>query len=100
MTTLTKSIFTASLLIPGAAFATVNLGDVLGTTEAAVTASLEAAGYQVLEIETEDGEIEADAELDGALFEFEVADDTGAVVEIEREDEDNADEDDDDDDNT
>lgn len=58
----------AALMIPGAAFAQINEGETLGTSEAAVRAALESQGYAVLEIEVEDDEIEAEVTLDGTAY--------------------------------
>lgn len=98
MTTNTKALILAGLLIPGAAFAQFQTGDVIGTTEADIRAAVEAQGYTVSEIEFEDGEIEVQALLDGLMYEIEVAADTGLVVEIELDDDDCGDDDDEDDD--
>ena len=90
MTYLTKSALLTALIIPGFAFAGVELGQTLGSTEADVRAALTGMGYDVQKIEVEDGEIEADVALDGIAFEIEVAMETGVVVEIELEDQDDA----------
>ena len=88
----------ASLGVVGFASAQLMAGDSVGTTDTAVTSALEAAGYQVLEMEVEADEIEALVSLDGALFEIEVDPATGEILEIEAKDEDGEDEDEDDDD--
>lgn len=93
MTYLTKPAFLAALIVPGFALASVDVGQPVGTTEADVRAALTGMGYEVLEIETEDGEIEAEVTLDGVAYEIEVALDTGLVVEIELEDEDDVEDD-------
>ena len=93
MTYLTKPALLAALIVPAAAFAGLDLGQSLGTTEDEVRAALTGLGYEVVEIEIEDGEIEAEVVLDGAAFEIEVAMDTGQIVEIEAEDDDDADDD-------
>ena len=91
MTSTSKSLLLAALLVPGAALAQIGVGDVLGTSEADVRAALEAQGYTVMEVEIEDGEIEVEAMVDGQEVEFEVAADTGAILEVELEDEDDDD---------
>jgi uncharacterized membrane protein YkoI len=83
-----KLVLLAALMIPGAAFAQINVGDTVGSTEAAVRSALEASGYAVLEIEVEDDEIEAEVTLDGTAYEIEVSAASGMVLEIEVEDDD------------
>lgn len=83
---LTKTALLAALIVPGFAFAGVDMGQNLGTTESDVRAALTGMGYEVHEIEVEDGEIEAEVTLDGISYEIEVAMDTGLVTEIELED--------------
>lgn len=83
-------------IAPFAVFAQLGVGDQLGTTEEAIRAALQSAGYEVVEIEFEDDEIEADVILDGQAFEIEIASD-GTVSDVEAEEEDE-DEDEDDDD--
>lgn len=89
---------TGALFSPLAAHAEVQVGDVIGTSETAIIAALEAKGYAIEEIETEDDEIEVEVMLNGQEMEIEVALDTGAVTEVETEDDDNDDEKSDDDD--
>ncbi len=91
MTTNTKALLLAGLLIPGAALAQVGAGDALGTSEADIRAAVEAQGYTVSEIEFEDGEIEVEAMLNGQAYEIEIAADTGLVLEVELEDDDDDD---------
>lgn len=91
MTHLTKSALLTALIVPGFALAGADVGQTLGTTEADVHAALTGMGYNVKEIEVEDGEIEADVTLDGVAYEIEVAMDTGIVTEIELEDDDEGD---------
>ena len=79
-----SAIVTASL--PAIALASISEGDTLGTTEADVRAALEAAGYTVMEIEVEDGKIEAEVTREGEAFEVEISARSGAVLEIETED--------------
>ena len=85
-------------LLPLAAFANLAVGNSLGTTEAEVVAALEAEGYEIIEVEVEDGEIEVEYMVDGQLFEVEVDASTGMIAELELEDEDDDDDSDDDDD--
>lgn len=95
------ALFGLMLAMPSAQ-AEVSVGETLGTSEAAIIAALEAKGYTIEEIETEDGEIEVEVMLNGAEMEIEIAADTGAVTEVEMDDEDDSDDDDsdeDDDDN-
>jgi hypothetical protein len=98
MTSLSKTALFASLLIPGAALAQINIGDQLGSSETAIQAALEAQGYTITEIETEDGEIEVEATIGGQSFEFEVSPETGLVLAAHQDDdEDGEDENEDDD---
>ena len=77
----------ATLLIaPAIAFADVSPGDVIGTADQDIRANLEAAGYTVLEVEREDGELEAEVLIDGQEFEIGIAPETGEVIEIEPDD--------------
>lgn len=93
MTSFTKSALLAALLAPAAAFAGLDVGQSLGTTEADVRTALTSMGYEVQEIEIEDGEIEAEVTLDGVAYEVEVAMDTGLVLEIEVDDDGDSDDD-------
>ncbi|WP_299624728.1 PepSY domain-containing protein [uncultured Tateyamaria sp.] len=86
MTYFTKPAILAALIVPAAAFAGLELGQPLGTTDADVRAALTGMGYEVQEIEIEDDEIEAEVTLDGVAYEIEVAMDTGLITEIEHED--------------
>ncbi|MEO0379214.1 MAG: PepSY domain-containing protein [Pseudomonadota bacterium] len=90
MTTFTKPAILAALLIPAAAFAQLDVGQQLGSTESDVRAALSEMGYEVQEIEIDDGEIEAEVVLDGVELEIEIAMDTGLIIEIETEDDDEA----------
>lgn len=62
------------------------MGDQLGTSETAIQAALEAQGFTITEIETEDGEIEVEARSGGQSFEFEVSPETGLVLAAYKED--------------
>ncbi|MDJ0639639.1 MAG: PepSY domain-containing protein [Paracoccaceae bacterium] len=81
-----------ALSIPAAALA-LSVGDTLSTNHDEIRAKLEAEGYKILEIETEDGEIEVEYEQDGQVFEMEIDMTSGVIQEVELDD----DEDDDDD---
>ena len=82
-----KLALLATLLVPSVAMAQVNVGDTLGTSETVIRAALEAQGYSVKEFETEDGEFEIHATLDGTAYEIEVSAETGVIQEIELDDE-------------
>ncbi|WP_120501193.1 PepSY domain-containing protein [Roseovarius sp. EL26] len=91
-----KTLLLAALLLPGAALAQFSVGDDIGTTETEVRAALEAQGYVVseIEIEIEDGNIEADAVKAGQSFEIEVSTETGLVLAFYEDDDDGMDDDD------
>lgn len=74
-------------LAPLAAIAQLNVGNPVGTDEASIRTALETAGYEVVDIEFEDDEIEAEVLLNGEEFEIEIAAD-GTILEVEAEDED------------
>ena len=74
--------------IPALALAASSVGDVVGTSEPEIRATLESQGYTVQEIEFEDDEIEVEVLYDGKPYEIELAADTGTIVEIEAEDDD------------
>ena len=82
--TLTGLIATAPVL----ALANVGLGDKLGTTESDIRTALEAQGYQIEEIEFEDGEIEVELVKDGVETELVLSDTDGVVTAIELEEDD------------
>ena len=92
-----RTFFLTALLVPGMAFANVNVGDSVGISETSIQSALEAQGYAVMAFEVEADEIEVQASKDGQIFEIEVAADTGLVLEVELEDENDDDQDDDDD---
>ena len=99
MKTLTLASSSIALLLgTGAALASFNVGDSLGTTEADIRAALEAKGAVVEEIETEDNLVEAEIVLDGVEMEIAVDLSSGAIAEIETDDDDDGDNEDDDDD--
>lgn len=93
MKTGTLLLSCAIALVGASAYANVVTGDVVGTSEAEVRASLEQSGYSVLSIEIDGNEIEVEASLDGVATEIEVSSDTGAVTEIESGDDDDDDDD-------
>lgn len=97
MINFSKTALLATLLIPSAALAQINLGDQLGTSETAIRAALEAQGYTVSEFEAEDQKFEVDALINGQSFEFEVSQDTGLVLAAYLEDDENGEEEEDDD---
>ncbi|SMO92631.1 PepSY domain-containing protein [Ruegeria faecimaris] len=84
MLTLTGLIATAPVL----AFANVTVGDKLGTTETDIRTTLEAQGYQIEEIEFEDGEIEVELVKDGVETELVLNKTDGVVTAIELEEDD------------
>lgn len=98
MGNLSKTALLATLLIPSAALAQINVGDPLGSSETAIQAALEAQGYTITELETEDGEIEVEATSGGQSFEFEISPETGLVLAASQEDDEDGEEDDDDED--
>ena len=68
------------------ALAAVSEGDYAGKTEDEITKSLEAQGYTVRKIETEDGYLEAYALRDGQRYEIYVDPETGKVAKVKRDD--------------
>ncbi len=81
-----KTTLLAAPILPGFALAQVNPVDSLGTTEAAISASLTAQGYVITGFETE-----GDATLDGIAYEIEISPQDGTVLEVELGDEDDSD---------
>lgn len=71
-----------ALALPFTAFAAVGVGDVLGTNDGDIRASLEAQGYSVEEIEREDGGFEVEATINGEELEIELSD-AGEILAIE-----------------
>lgn len=82
--TLTGLIATAPVL----ALADIGLGDTLGTNASEIRATLEAQGYEIEEIEFEDGEIEVELVKDGVETELVLSEADGVVKAIELEDDD------------
>lgn len=78
----------ALIALPATAIAAVSAGDQLGTTLDAVIAKLNDAGYEIQEIEREDGGLEVEAVLNGTTYEIMIDGETGSVTEIEIEDDD------------
>ena len=80
------ALFLSAALVPGFAIAAVQTGDRLGSSADDIIANLEADGYIVTETETENGRFEAEAMLDGVLYEIEVDLGNGEVIEVELDD--------------
>jgi hypothetical protein len=76
------------LTAPAAALAMPAVGDVLGTTPAAVTAALEAAGCPVAKFEAEHGKVEAKCTetATGKRWEIYIDPATGAVTRLKQDD--------------
>ena len=72
MKVLKPTLVALALLIPSAALAQVTLGQNLGTTEAAIRASLTEAGYTVTDIDFDSDEIEIEAVRNGQKYEIEL----------------------------
>ena len=101
MTNLKKfsAIAAVAILYPTYALAELAVGDVVGTTEAEIRASMEGAGYAVSAVEIEADEVEIEASLNGQEYEIDVSPADGTVAEIEMaEADDDEDEDEDEDD--
>ena len=75
-----------TLTAAAAAFAVVSEGDYAGKTEDEITKSLEAQGYTVRKLETEDGYLEAYALIDGQRYEIYVDPQTGKVAKVKLDD--------------
>lgn len=71
------------MLSPVVASAAVAEGDILGTSEMEIRAALERKGYEVTEIEIEDGVIEAEFIAQGTEMEIEVDSTTGQVLDVD-----------------
>lgn len=77
----------ALVTLPSLAFATLTLGDQLGSDPKTIIQNLEAAGYQDIEVEWEDGVLEAEG-LDSATgeeVEFMIDPSTGEILSTETE---------------
>lgn len=94
----TSAAAATGLVAAGSIAHALAVGDTLGTTEADITAALEAQGYAVEEFETENDGFEVEAVMNGEEMEILVGLDTGAVVEIESDNDSDDDDDDDSDD--
>ena len=99
MTNFKKLAALASVLAlyPTLTLAEVAVGDLLGTTNAEIRASLESAGYSVDEVEIEDGEIEAEAVINGQSVEIDISPENGTILALESDDTEQDDDDDSDD---
>ena len=84
-----------AVVVPSMALAAIKVGDTLGTDEAAIINALEVAGYERIEVEFEDGILEAEGwdPVNAMEMEFEIDSETGLVSAVSVEDEDEADED-------
>ena len=84
-----------AVVVPTMALAAMKIGDTLGTDEAAIINALEVAGYERIEVEFEDGILEAEGwdPVNAMEMEFEIDSETGLVSAVSVEDEDEADED-------
>ena len=59
-------------------------GRSLGTTVAAVATALEAEGYEIVEVDTDDDEFEFDVLWDGTRYEIDIERASGTVKSVER----------------
>jgi hypothetical protein len=77
-----------ALVLPGAAFALPQVGDVLGTDPAVVRPALEAAGCTVDEFEVEEGLVEAKCRevASGKRWEIYIDPQTGVVRKLSADD--------------
>ena len=91
-------IGTAMIALPAIALAGIAMGDMMGKTDAEIAEAMAAKGYEVVDIEREDDEIEVEAVIDGQEVEIALSPETGEVIEIELEDDDDDDGEDDDED--
>ena len=88
-----------AVVVPTMALAAIKVGDTLGTDEAAIINALEVAGYERIEVEFEDGILEAEGwdPVNAMEMEFEIDPATGLVSVVSVEDEDDEDDEADDD---
>ena len=79
-----------AVVVPTMALAAIKVGDTLGTDEAAIINALEVAGYERIEVEFEDGILEAEGwdPVNAMEMEFEIDPATGLVSAVSVEDED------------
>ena len=89
-----------AVVVPTMALAAIKVGDTLGTDEAAIINALEVAGYERIEVEFEDGILEAEGwdPVNAMEMEFEIDPATGLVSVVSVEDEDDEADDDEGDD--
>lgn len=84
---LATATLAAALALPaGLAVAAAAKGSYAGKTKAEITKTLEQQGYKVRKVETEDGELEAYALLDGERYEIYVDPESGKLVKIKQDD--------------
>ena len=85
-----------AVIVPTMALTAIKVGDTLGTDEAAIINALEVAGYERIEVEFEDGILEAEGwdPVNAVEMEFEIDPDTGLVSAVSVDDEDEEGEDD------
>jgi len=84
---LATATLAAALALPaGLSMAAAAKGSYAGKTKAEITKTLEQQGYKVRKVETEDGELEAYALLDGARYEIYVDPESGKIVKIKQDD--------------
>ena len=87
------ALITAAVIAPTWVMASMSARDVAGKSETEIRKSLEASGYTVNKVESEDGEFEVYAELDGKSYELEISANTGEITEIELQDDDESNDD-------
>ncbi|MBB25266.1 MAG: hypothetical protein CME02_07065 [Geminicoccus sp.] len=82
-----------AVVVPTMALTAIKVGDTLGTDEAAIINTLEVAGYERIEVEFEDGILEAEGwdPVNAIEMEFEIDPATGLVSAVSFEDEDDED---------
>ena len=83
---LTVALGAALALPAGLAAADMSQGSYTGKSATEIRQKLEAEGYQVREIEADDGYLEAHASLKGQRYEIKIDPQTGKVFRIERDD--------------
>ncbi len=89
---------TLILAAPTLAISQIAVGDTLGTSDTAIQAAVEAAGYSIEEIEREEDGIEVEVMINGVETTLLLTAETGQVSMIEVDDDDEDDDDDDEDD--
>lgn len=84
---LASAAIIAALALPlGVALAAAKEGDHAGKNADEITNYLSKQGYEVQEIEVEDGKLEAEVVLDGKKYEIYVDTATGNIVKIKEDD--------------